>query len=240
MHFVARRLFNSLSLSLSHTRSRVDTFLFRIHLQCTHTTVLAWDTLLQHAMLHSVTSFLTAGLLFLLRQRSFSYFVRFCHTSRPTSIARQLIHAHTHTRIGSGSVAGGRPHQYKRTKLFGPSLLLALSLSLALSRCVFSLSSLKVKEEGCRCRCRRSRRWQRAASSDRRSRLQLSQRTKLSDHCNVGRWILRLQRWAVLQELISIKTVNILYILWIFWIIFKSTPMCDKLTINIYLNLNKY
>lgn len=86
------------SLSLSHTRSRVDTFLFRIHLQCTHTTVHAWVTLLQHAMLHSVTSFLTfAGLLFLLRQRSFSYFIRFCHTSRPTSIARQLIHAHTHT-----------------------------------------------------------------------------------------------------------------------------------------------
>lgn len=131
MHFVARRLFNS--LSLSHTRSRVDTFLFRIHLQCTHTTVHAWVTLLQHAMLHSVTSFLTfAGLLFLLRQRSFSYFVRFCHTSRPTSIARQLIHAHT--RIGSsGSVAGGRPHQYKRAKLFGPSLLLALSLTRSLS-----------------------------------------------------------------------------------------------------------
>lgn len=135
MHFVARRLFNS--LSLSHTRSRVDTFLFRIHLQCTHTTVHAWVTLLQHAMLHSVTSFLTfAGLLFLLRQRSFSYFVRFCHTSRPTSIARQLIHAHTHRGIGSsssGRVAGGRPHQYKRTKLFGPSLLLALSLTRSLA-----------------------------------------------------------------------------------------------------------
>lgn len=184
MHFVARRLFNS--LSLSHTRSRVDTFLFRIHLQCTHTTVHAWVTLLQHAMLHSVTSFLTfAGLLFLLRQRSFSYFVRFCHTSRPTSIARQLIHAHTLThRQRQRSRRQASPIQ---THKAFRAVSLACSLSLALSRCVFSLSSLKVKEEGCRCRCRRSRRWQRAASSDRRSRLQLSQRTKLSDHCNVGR-----------------------------------------------------
>lgn len=145
---LTRSLSLALALFLSHTRSRVDTFLFRIHLQCTHTTVHPWVTLLQHAMLHSVTSFLTfAGLLFYRGREAFLFCSFLSYVTFYVNC--QATNTHTHTHIGSsGSVAGGRPHQYKRTKLFGPSLLLALS------RCVFSLSSLKVKEEGCRCRCR--------------------------------------------------------------------------------------
>lgn len=117
----------------------------------------------------------------------------------------QATNTRTHTHTHRQQQRSRRQASPIQTHKAFRAVSLACSLSLALSRCVFSLSSLKVKEEGCRCRCRRSRRWQRAASSDKRSRLQLSQRTKLSDHCNVGRWILRLQRWAVLQELISIK-----------------------------------
>lgn len=184
MHFVARRLFNSHSLSLPHTQPCghfpfSHTFTVHTHhCACMGHTASTRDA----AQCHELSRFCWPALL--LRQRSFSYFVRFCHTSRPTSIARQLIHAHTHThRQQQRSRRQALPIQ---THKAFRAVSLACSLSLALSRCVFSLSSLKVKEEGCRCRCR-SRRWQRAASRDRRSRLQLSQRTKLSDHCNVGR-----------------------------------------------------
>lgn len=218
---LTRSLSLALALFLTHTRSRVDTFLFRIHFQCTHTTVHAWVTLLQHAMLHSVTSFLTfAGLLFYWgRGEAFLFCSFLSYVTSYVNCQATNTRTHTHMHRQQRQRSRRQASPILAHKAFRAVSCL-LSLSFALSRCVFSLSSLKVKEEGCRCRCR-SRRWQRAASSDRRSRLQLSQRTKLSDHCIVGRWILRLQRWAVLQELISIiKTVNTSYILWIYWIIF--------------------
>lgn len=153
MHFVARRLFNSFalsrscSLSLPHTQSCghfpfSHTFTVHTH-HCTsmgHTA-----STRDAAQCHELSHF--AGLLFYRGREAFLFCSFLSYVTFYVNC--QATNTRTHTHIGSsGSVAGGRPHQYKRTKLFGPSLLLALS------RCMFSLSSLKVKEEGCRCRCR--------------------------------------------------------------------------------------